>query len=172
MKKEIRIATDEELRKANIIVGVSYGLLKNNQPGESNETLARITRNLYERYQLPLALQWEIAKCLPDLLKAKVVYKHRTEGEYLDTFEVLDQIMEFCIKTFKKPTVVAIIVAHPVHLPRVILVAEKLGFIPLVPPIANVPYDKQSIQRHTRNRFLGTAYEKLATIKYSHDGKI
>lgn len=168
MNKKIRIATNDELKKSEVIVGLSFGVRADNSPGLSNETLAKIAENLYKKYELALVLQWEIADCISGIHALKIIREHREKDEYLDTFEVLSQAKEICeFYGWEK----IILVAHQDHLPRSIRVAEKLGFKVNVPFI-DCPYDKESAQKWTRNKLRFIIHEKIATIIYSREGKI
>lgn len=175
MKKEIRIASDEELRKSSVIIGLSFGSKrKDGSPGLSNRRLANITASLYGEYQLPIILQWEIADSL-DFLGAtlpiyRVISEHQdNEKKYLDTYEVLRQAKAICKNNGWERI---ILVAHQDHLPRSIKVAEKIGFIVNVPSIKCFLYDKESAQKWTRSKFRFAIREKFVKIVYSFESKI
>jgi len=146
-----------EEKEGEVIISLSFGQGRQGAPGLSNEALARVVAELDEKYDLPIVAQWEIANCVSGRMKDPwdlAIGQHRREGQYLDTFEVLAQAKIHCDKFgFNK----AIIVAHPDHASRVLLMAEKIGFAALAADAKDVPYDPDSIQEWTksRNNFLG-----------------
>ena len=148
------------MRNSDVILAQSFGL-RANGPGISNEALARVVDKLYHCYSFSLVLQWEIADCLPDLPKDGIIRSHRVEGKYLDTFEVLSQMMMICEKQDWRK---AIIVAHPDHSWRVARTAEKIGFEVVVADTLLVPYDKESIQWWTRSRWKFLPREIMARV--------
>jgi len=161
-----------EEKKAQIIIALSFGQGANGKPGLSNEALAEVVVELDDKYGLPIVAQWEIADCIPERMKNEkdlVVRKHRQEGQYLDTYEVLAQAKEHCDKFgFKK----AIVVAHPDHAPRCTAVAVKLGFDVTIANTANVPYDPESTQEWTRSKEVFVPREEKAIEYYRQRGYI
>ena len=153
---------EDALRHAEVALVQSFGL-RRGAPGLSNGALANIARGLYKSYGLPLVLQWEIADCLPDLQKAGVIRKHRTPGDYLDTYEVLVQSAEICREHGWRK---AIIVAHPDHVWRVMKTAEKLGLETAIPDLVSVPYDSLSLQPWTRGKRKFVSREIIARLLY------
>jgi hypothetical protein len=151
-----------------VIIGLSFGK-RGNKPGISNRFLGQAVRKLYEEYNLPIILQWEIADCLIDIPVLKRIESHRIKGDYLDTYEVLYQARKFCKeKKLNKP----ILVAHQDHLPRVIKVAKKLGFKPIKKEFLYIPYDKHSSQPWTRNKIRFLIHEFATKTKYKIESKI
>lgn len=157
-----------ELSNAEVILAQSFGFCESGH-SKSNKALARIIDDLHQTYGVPLILQWHIADCLPNLPKAGVIYKHRTERKYLDTYEVLSQSMEICRE---KGWWKAIIVAHPDHYWRVKQVAEKLGFEVVSIDTTSVPYDRKSVQFSTKNICFWLPREIVARIVYFMRGWI
>lgn len=144
--------TNIETSKPQAILGLSFGQGKNNSPGLTNEKLAEVVKRLWLEYKLPLFLQWEIADCLLGILGESsdlVVREHRQKGEYLDTREVILQAWDF---SQKKNIKKVIVVAHPDHMPRVLLTAEKIGFEVVPADTKDVPYDPESTQEWTTSR--------------------
>ncbi|OGE84836.1 MAG: hypothetical protein A3J48_03425 [Candidatus Doudnabacteria bacterium RIFCSPHIGHO2_02_FULL_46_11] len=165
--------TNSELAQADVIVALSFGG-RVNGPGKSNVALARLTEDLSRRYNLPVIAQWEIAhssldlqdKLLHIVRKArnkqlgrltKIIHTLTTKrvdekdlGNYLDSYEVLMQAAEICLKQGLKK---AIIVAHHDHLWRTSKIAEAVGFEPLHPFAQVTIYDEESVQKYTRSRW-------------------
>lgn len=148
---EVRSSNERELEDSNVILAQSFGM-RADSPGKSNEALAKIVRDLYERFQLPVIAQKEIASanCLSSIPKM-VIYKHRQPRKYLDTLEVLHQSKSLC-ELYRYGRKV-ILVAHPKHLWRVSKKAEKMGSVTRVANTKSVPYDPLSKQWFTRNFF-------------------
>ena len=168
----IAINFDHELSGADVIIGQSFGLRKN-EPGISNEALA--SELLFVYLQLgrrPVIVQWEIADRIAEIFQTspskfktiQVIRKHRIPEKYLDTREVLLQTKRICdVNGWKK----AVIFAHQDHLWRVKMMAEKIGFEVLIPPMhlrRNIPYDPLSAQWWTRNRFCSLPKKSLFVL--------
>lgn len=162
-------ATHDELAAADCIIAQSFGL-RTKGPGESNQALAVIVRELAQRYELPSLLQWEIADaCESTVMPELTVREHRQPGEYLDTWEVLDQCREYC-ETFGWKRIV--IVAHPAHAWRVMQQAKRLGFKVIVADTSQVPYDAGSTQRWTRSAWWWWPRELLGRLYLMWLGKM
>lgn len=165
---KVEMNNEEEIRNADVVLGQAFGLRKFS-PGKSNEALAKIARKLHQRFNLPLVLQWEIAECLPDLPIAEVVREHRLKGKYLDTFEMLFQIR---VMSGKHGWERAVVLAHPHHHWRCMMVAKRLGFDVLVVDVSSVPYDKLSTQWWTRDALRFIPREIVARLIFLFTGKI
>ena len=77
-----------------------------------------------------------------------VIEKHRTEGKYLDTYEVLAQAVE-AMKENKLAK--AILVAHPGQTWRATKVLEKMGIEVIIPVgLETICFDLYSTQWWTR----------------------
>lgn len=139
---------ESSLGRSQVVLAQSLGY-REKDPGLSNRALAKVVASLYHGFGLPLVLQWEVADCIPELPKVGVIRKHRREGEYLDTYEVLAQSAEICKAHGWQR---AILVSHPDHCWRVKKTAERLGFKVTVPDTSLVPYDPESCQPWTRTR--------------------
>ena len=159
-----------EEKDVQIIIALSFGQGSGGSPGLSNEALARVVSKLAKKYNVPVIAQWEIADCIPDLSESQqnlIVREHRQSGQYLDTYEVLNQAKFHCDRLgFKK----ALVVAHPDHAPRCAAVAKKLGFEVAVADTQSVPYDPDSTQEWTRSKKIFLEREKLATEYYRQKG--
>lgn len=159
----IEAAREKDFRRADCIVGFSFGGRKNNQPGASNDKIADIIAGVREHFNapndlpknLPIMVQWEIADALktriPSILVPghnQIVRRHRQSGKYLDTYEVATQIAtEMFHQSLKNP----VVVAAPLHMWRCLKAMEKFGFNPMPAYTADVPYDELSIQARTRS---------------------
>jgi hypothetical protein len=164
----VKVSPEEKIKSADVILGQSFGLRKNDS-GTSNRQMAKIAQQIFEQYGISMALQWEIADCLPYLPKTLIVREHRIKGKYLDTFEVLSQMWEFCKeKSWKR----AIILAHPDHYWRCWMVAKMLGFIPISIDVSSVKYDPESIQEWTKSARKFIPYDVAARIWLLITGKI
>lgn len=164
-------ATESQLKKADCIVGFSFGLRENSQPGLSNKALAKIVTKLHRQYpDKEVMVQWEIADCLPfDLRDDRIVRKHRIKGEYLDTYQVATQMQDLLWDPHTKP----IVVAHPLHMWRCLKTLEALNFKNPVPAdTSNVPYDPLSIQKWTRSNLRFAPREILGRCLYLAKGLI
>jgi len=159
---------EEELGRADVVLGQSFGLRKTS-PGDSNKALAKIAKRLHKKYELPLILQWEIADCLPKLSKAGIIREHRVKGKYLDTYEALSQAKAICDRYGWKK---AVILAHPHHYWRCVMIAKKLGFITVAIDTYRVPYDMLSIQKWTKTSLRFIPYDFAARINHLFRGLI
>jgi len=156
-----------EEKDAQVIIALSFGQGMEGAPGLSNEALARVVSGLREKYNLLLISQREIADCMPEITSNPqnlVVCESRKKGQYLDTAEVLAQAKIHCAKFgFTK----AIIVAHPDHAPRVLLLSKKNGFDAVAADTRDVPYDPDSIQEWTRSRKSFSEWNEFAEKIFS-----
>ena len=155
------------------IVGLAFGHQGILGRGKSNEALANDYVRVYrERYDLPLTLQWELAYFLDGMIKRDcVIWGHGLEDNCLDTRQVLLQAMEICDKKLGGTRKI-ILIAHPHHLWRAMMNAKKLGFEPIIPMIANVPYDPYSHQWWTRSKWAFVPYEIATRLVYLWKGWI
>ncbi len=151
-----------DLLDADVIIGHSFGLRKKD-PGVSNQIMGDLAHTLHDLYHLPLVLQWEIADSIPSVQKEFIVREHHIKGMYLDTYESILQLRTFCKK---KDWHKAIIIAHPDHYWRCMMVAKKLGFDVIVIDTSSVTYDSLSIQFWTRSAMRFIPREIIARILY------
>ncbi len=151
------------------VVALSCGG-REREPGKSpwdpiNDAIARRAARYAKLMNVPILAQWEVADILPYPHKAAFrVTKHRKEGKYLDTREVMDQIHDYA--KAKGITNIAI-VAHPLHLSRVALVARKLGFNAYAIYSPNISLDPHSKQWWTRTPLLFRMRERLVMAYYA-----
>ncbi|MBI2175489.1 MAG: YdcF family protein [Parcubacteria group bacterium] len=146
---------------AQAIIALSFGV---GDRCQSNQALADTALSLFEHFSLPLLLQGEVADSLPSGTNiALVVRKHRIPGVYLDTREVLEQVAKFAESRGWSRV---IIVAHPDHVWRARLAAERLGFEVFVADTQGVPYDRNSLQPWTRSKRRFVPREILARVFY------
>ncbi|MDH4330539.1 MAG: hypothetical protein OEV93_03230 [Candidatus Moranbacteria bacterium] len=160
--------SDDELAKADAVIGQAFGVV-GCQPGRSNEDLAEIARELHNDLGLSLILQWEIADCLLYVSDIFVIKRHRIQGAYLDTYEMIDQVRAICDqKGWKK----VVVIAHPHHQWRCVMVAKKLGLETLIVDTSRVHYEKNSSQPWTRSSWRFIPREIAARIIYLFSGKL
>lgn len=152
-----RVKPQGRPHRADIIIGQSFGIRSESDPGLSNRALAKVIYKIHHNTGLPMILQWELGLLLRERkLKNKLflIQKHRIQGKYLDTGEVLAQTIELAKRELELARPRVVIVAHPQHLPRVKMQAEKLGLTVVVPEIGKIPFDPESAQWWTRELFL------------------
>ncbi len=167
-KWRVNSSSEKKLKDSDVILAQSFGLRAGSY-GKSNKALAIVVQDLYERFHLPLILQWEIADCLPGIPKQSVIREHRQIDKYLDTMEVISQSKDVCKQyNWEK----AIVVAHPDHIWRVVQIAKKMGFVIRIANVSSVPYDSLSVQSWTRSKFRFLPREFLARILYLLHGWI
>lgn len=136
-------------------------------PGPSNEQLAEIVHRDYAH--LPKVLQFEVADAFAELDPEPVlrIERHRS-GSYLDTREILVQAAALCKKSGWERVA---LVAHPLHLPRVVQCVEKLGLKTSNAQIAKmsaeeIEFDSSSEQSWTRSAPAMRVHEVLTTLLY------
>jgi len=152
-----------DLRKAQVIVAQSFGC-RENEPGISNETMARLAWKIRQKLHLSMILQWEIAEALPEKSRDLwIIERHREEGKYLDTYEVLDQAKEI-IKEQGWRT--AVLIAHPWQIWRAMAVFKKMGIKIIIPNLDSIPFNPESTQWWTRNMFLWILREIPTRLLY------
>ncbi len=141
------------------LIALSFGMGRKKHYGKSNYRICLEMIDL----NIPIIAQWEIANLLKQLgNKSIVVSVGQNEGEYLDTYAVL--------KKAKKVMdglgyLEAILVGHQDHLPRIKMMAKKIGIKISNREIkANIPYDTKSTQWWTRNRHIFLSREILVYI--------
>lgn len=152
-----KVKPQGKLSEADVIGAFSLGFLKND-PGLSNEVMARFVEKLFNIHQLHIISQWEITDAMRvTLIPIKNIHEHRIKGKYLDTLEVAAQMVEEMKKQGWKKIVV---VAHPLHVWRCVKILQKLGVEPIIPArLKTIPFDPRSEQWWTRNRILWTIKE-------------
>ena len=153
---KVKYSSPEELQNSKVIIALSFGVGVNS-PGKSNKALAGIVKQLYERFNLPIIVQKEIASCLAGPLRREgvrtIIRKPRkVSKKYLDSEEILQQAKSVC-NCYADLGPEAILVAHPRHLWRVEQLAQKMKFLTRIADTSSVPYDPLSKQWFTRNFF-------------------
>jgi hypothetical protein len=148
---KVEYSAEEDLADSQVIVAQSFGVRAMGF-SPSNNAIAAIVRWYHVRFKIPFILQQEIANCLPDLSPFRVIAKHRKPGKYLDSWEVIAQSAEICGENGWEKTIIA---CHKDHAYRVKTIAENLGLSARIPAdVKRVPYDRKSLQRWTRSKFL------------------
>ncbi|MCH7883296.1 hypothetical protein IIA95_02695 [Patescibacteria group bacterium] len=167
---EVKSDAADVMCEADVIIALSFGA-SHEDPNKSNVALARNVTVLRTVCNLPIIVQWEIGNYLSSSFHTDFlsIYKHREEGKYLDTYEVLAQAFEACRDHDLEKVIV---VAHPDHVWRAIMTARKMGFDVVVPPISDIPYDQESTQPWTRSRTRFMVREIPARIIYLFKGWI
>lgn len=145
--------------EAEVIGAFSLGCSKYGL-GLSNEVMAEFVEELHRVHDKDLTtiLQWEIANSIKDIfLSIKPISAPQIKRKYLDTLEVAAQMVkEMRSHSWKK----VIVVAHSLHIWRMVKVLKKLGVEPIIPArLETIPFDPGSEQWWTRNRFLWTIKE-------------
>lgn len=144
-----------------VIIGLSFGLRKDNKPGLSNEDLAAVVDRLQKESHIDSVLQWEIAGLVkkPPLL---VVTKHRKPGEYLNTEEVVEQMAEY----LKSKNITAVIlVAQPfLHRYKCRKLFKKKGFKIEIPKTGWIRFDRKSAQFLGKSPFHALIYAVFQTL--------
>jgi hypothetical protein len=123
------------------------------------ETVLTVSKN--ER--MPIYAQKEISDFLPKYKDRIMIGK---KGKYLNTYQVLLSVKEEADRrSYKLKYVIPI--AHPALMPRVKMVAKKLGFLLLedysMPP---VPFPRDDPQFWVRNPLFFWAREILISYPY------
>lgn len=149
-----------------IVLGFSCGHRNKEEPGLSNEAMARIIQQLEPDVIL---VQEQIGTALRRLgiTPSHEVSKHRKpERRYIDTEEVAHQMLtSLCKSGFQNESIS--IVAHPLHLPRCVNVLRKLGVTSAINAIyAIIPCDPKSVHFWTRSPLLIRAHEILGSPIY------
>lgn len=157
-------------KHAECLIGFSFGYREldgKTLPGLSNIDLAEFIANNYS--YLPKILQFEIADALIRYTGfMHRIEKHREPGTYLNTLEVARQAKEVMDKHQWQ---VALLVAHPYHMPRVDAVCQKLGIKSIVPPgLECIRFDSESEQDWTRDQVSWAQKELKSITGYASKG--
>ncbi len=165
----VPVSVEKDIAQADVIIAQSFGVRQHNDPGASNEALAHIAAYIHAKYGIPLIAQWEIAHCITNTSDIHVIRNHRTEGKYLDTYEVLAQAQDICLQNGWSKI---IILAHPHHYWRCVMTAKKMGCTVVKFDTGIVPYDWFSDQVWTRHKWFFIPREVLVRVHYLCTGKI
>lgn len=149
------------LTDADSVIAQSFGYRTNDGrslPGPVNEALAEAASTYASELGIPVIAQHEIAENIPDRLLERVIEHHRTEGKYLDTYEVLEQQLKILGELALRKSIV---IAQAHHVTRVNRQANKLGMDTVVPEGLPRIWDPDSEQWWTRNPRLWTIHESV-----------
>lgn len=136
---------------AECVIGCAFGYRAADgqiTPGPVNEALARFG----EHYPLlPKILQWEIADAYAARQDENILrIEQPWHAERLDTPEIIEQAR---VLMKERGWQVALLIAHPHHLPWVDYVAQQSGLTTIVPDgLEAIGFDPQSAQYWTRSR--------------------
>lgn len=119
---------------------------------DSNSHIAKIALRYAREKKIPMIIQKEVGDFFRETgimkIVVRIIEKHRSEREYLDTYEVLSQAYEIMQKYGWKK---ALLVAHPAQIPRAKRVLGKMGVKVIIPPdLKRIPFDPYSLQWWTR----------------------
>lgn len=163
----------DALRNAQVIIGMAFGANRKNtsqEPGVSNEEIARIIHRLWQKKNLPVIAQREVAEAMVKLripIKPALVISESDQEFHINSRDVLLQASKYCQRHKLQ---IAAIVAHPAHILRCSWVAEKIGFDVRLPDVSSVPYEPRSTQWWTRNSLFFFAWELYARIGWRLKG--
>ena len=147
----------------------SFGPQKDN-PGISNIFLSDCIVSTYNKSPKPLIIQEDAALAFPPNISIDfVISKHHVPGEYLDSYEVSRQGVEYC-KQHGYETL--LVFAHPDHIWRVMKTLKKLGIHAIAADTRGTPYDPLSVQIWTRSKWIFLPREILTRMFYYLTGKI
>lgn len=128
----------QELSRAEAIVGLPFGTHDKGCPAnESNKALGTLALTLREKLGLPLIMQWELADTL------------RQQGTGVDVvgpwwhprFTTYMFFQE--LRSVRPSLKEIVVVAHPKHLWRCMLVGERFGFEVSIPHATiTIPYSR------------------------------
>jgi hypothetical protein len=157
----------DPLFNAQVIIGMSFGANlkgKGQHPGVSNEEIARIIHRLWLSKNLPVIVQREVAEAMAEIrlpIRPDLVVSESDNQFHISSYEVFCQAWKYCSGLNMRT---AVIVAHPAHILRCAAIAGKIGFTVRLPDVSSVPYELQSTQWWTRNRFSFFIWELYARI--------
>jgi len=151
------------------IVAPSYGVLKDGGAGKSNEKLAFLADKFHEKNGWETYVQIEVASAMKSTPRF-VVTKHRQEGQYLVTEEVITQIIE----QMKKDGVTEVLLlAHLfIHRFQCKRILKKYGLKVKIIHFWDfadwwIPFCKNSAQWYTKGPIRATIY----VLRYALTGK-
>lgn len=163
------------MEKKKCLIALSFGSgtgvssdISTIQFGLSNYFMAIIAAEISN---LPTIAQWEIARIMDRLGKPAVKSIEREGDKYLDSYDVLMAAQREMKKLgFDE----AVLLGHKDHLPRIRLIAKKLGIktSKITFSYNTIPYDKSSTQWWTRSWILFWPREILVYIFMFLKGQI
>ena len=144
------------MEKKTCLIALSFGMCawRNNFGNINNFGLSNywIAKTAFE-LKIPTIAQWEIATILTQMGDNPEARIEKQEGKYLNSYEVLIQAKKHMEELGYED---AILLGHQDHLPRIRLIAKKMGIKingSNVFKDLSIPYDKRSTQWWTHNRF-------------------
>jgi hypothetical protein len=161
------IPNADPIINADVIIGMSFGAnhkSKGENPGVSNEEIARIVYRLWNLKNVPVIVQREVAEALVKLnipIRPALVVSEIDGQVHIGSHEVMFQAWRYCQRS---QITHVMIVAHPAHILRCAWVAQKIGFIVSLPDVSSVPYEPTSTQWWTRNKWYYWVWELHARI--------
>lgn len=151
---KVPIAPREVLAAADVIVGFAFGR-RANHPGPGNITLALAAESLYQNFRKPLILQSEISCACH---APHVSIEGHPNGKTKCSYDMLSEANAICQERRWRRVV---ILSHPILLWRYMLMAERLGLKSCPAVVEGIPFDRRSIDRHTRS-FLALVCREMA----------
>ncbi len=132
--------TEDDIRRAELIVTQAWSLRRDGAPGKGNEAIATVAKNLHEKFALPIFLQEEAALALeqryPQVPIAGVARDpSKTGGRSTlswNTWAVANAQAEYCREHGISKVVV---VAHYLHMKRALKAYKKLGLEAVAAPM-------------------------------------
>lgn len=160
------IASIKELKDAGAVIVFAFGQLSGKMPDQSDKFLAKKTKIVMDNNPNILAIiQEEIAKIIHGENVISI-----GKDNWFDSFEMAKMAKADCDKLKIKKIIV---IAHPNHVKRCVLILIKMGFDVLgIMDTTGCPYDKNSVLPWTRSPKIFIPREVLARIKYLLEGKM
>lgn len=142
---------------------------KNFDPGTPNKEIAQAIMDLIARHYIPVIVQWEVAAAFPsdwyERNKKYITCIWPPAGN--SHIDVRSVIIESVEAMREKNFIYPIVVAHKRQIVRVACVIKKLlGKFPLISEAQPKSFDKNSLQRETRNLFYWSLKEPFVRMRY------
>jgi hypothetical protein len=160
---------------ADCVIGQSFGMRKNKAGEfEVDPVNLELAHFAIEKVgiELPTLLQIEIANGFKQETGQEptlTIDKHRTEGKYLDCWEVLDQAQAY-MKEHKLNHPLLLAQAH--HIGRFTVQALSHGMEPVVLPGLTEEFDKKSTQWWTRSLSMWAVRETIGLPVLDKTGRL
>ena len=120
-------ASEEELRTADSIIVMGLSLKQDGSAGPGNEIIAKVARELWLKYRLPIMAEWYGAQgdlSLPYAFVTDPVSTDEVSSRSYHTGLIVERLAKECKRgNLRKP----IVIACPDHMGRVIWSLEKCG---------------------------------------------
>jgi hypothetical protein len=156
-----------------VLMGLSYGTRLPEDPGDSNIEIARIIAEIKDQIDF-CEVQIEIGIALrkigmePDL----VVTEHRARGQYLNTRENIEQMVDYLVlQGFDLSKVEIWTVSHNIHKSGIKAILKDLGLKP-AKQFGTSVYDPLSYQAWTIGPVIGWVYKIKAGFNYLSSGQV